>query len=227
MEISSNLPAQVDADVLHAMNAAAQLLNAAGDPYWQVAKTTLEVGTLAYEFKLDGHRVKSVCLEHTRRLLLRVHSIRQLYEYHDLYIGGDESPDAAYEVRAYYIEAESGDTGHIVKLHFGPRPLGEEQSVEVRYVPRFTGWTQNDVKSGTKTPDIPYDYVELLFLPVARYYVTRSHWFSGDKDLLPRLEADFAGAAQALQQANPMLAIPSSDQLKSKPANKKERASVA
>ena len=215
IEDPGDASALVETDVLHAINAAGQLLNAAGDPYWRLKNEGLNFSKTTASADIDGHSIKHVRVKDGGKPLLEADSLWQLEQYQNIYMPGtlNPEPEAGYEAECYYIEAQSGPVGATqVTVHVGPKPLATVE-LELRYVPRFEAWTLTQMQDNSTRPDVAFEYIELTFLPLARYYASRSHWFSRE-DLLPKMEADFAAAVQALQNFNPELRIPYMDQLK-------------
>jgi hypothetical protein len=211
VETPSDAPAYVDEDVLTAINLAGQVLNTAGDPFWLTDEVIVTVDGSTKTKVIDGHSVKTARISATNLPLLRAESLWQLEQYHSIYLG-DATPAASYAPQAYFVDTTSAADALVVTVHFGPRPMVSTE-LKIVYVPKFVNWVLADINSGTKKPEIPFDYIESTFLPIARYYATRSHWFSRS-DMMPAIERDFASAVQVLQSANPALHVPYADQLR-------------
>lgn len=199
----------VDADVLIAINTAGQVLNVAGDPFWLIEAAEVGVSEVIASKVIAGRSVKSVRVKASSSPLLRVDSLWQLQQYAAMFLGQSE-PSASYAPQAFHVEMEP--TSKAVTVTFGPKPL-EAATLSIQFVPTFEAWTLDEISTGDTVPPIPHSYVESIFLPMARYYMTRSHWFNRG-DLLPSIEKDFAGVVKLLRGANPALHIPHSDQLK-------------
>jgi len=213
LETPADAPAYVDEDVLTAMNTAGQVLNVAGDPFWLVDTTDVTVNDVTQSQVIEGHSVKSVRVKDSNLPLLRAESLWQINQYHSIYLG-DSVAASSYKPQAYFVDSTSANDALVVTVHVGPRPL-ESTELTIEFVPAFSAWAIADINSGDKKPEIPFDYIESIFLPMARFYATRSHWFSRN-DLMPKIEQDFAGVVQVLRGANPGLHIPFADQIKPK-----------
>lgn len=222
VETPGDAPSYVLSDVLAALNMAGQALNAAGDPFWFVRSDT---GTGA-SHALSGHSVKRVVQDNSARIpLSRVHSVTELNRFHRIYLGmtDAEVADATNEPMAYCVE-QNGEDGEIT-VYIGPSNLSST-GVRIDYVPNFEPWEVADLASDTKVPDVPQGYVETVFLPVARYYLTRSHWFSRE-DLKRGIEQDFSGAVGMMRAVNPEIHVPFADQVDTRKSSTRTREAAA
>lgn len=211
VEDESDLPDHVANDCLWAVNTTAQLLNVAGDPFWQLAEGDFDVVAALTPVSLLGHSLKRIT-KADGTPLMRCEGIREIKQFIEVYYGGG-APGAA--PMAYYVDTKSDENGDLdTKIHFAPAP-SETVSVAAQYVPRFTAYAVADLDDDDITPSVGHGYVEMVFLPIARYYMTRSNWFSA-QEKQKAIEHDFANAVAVLRSANPSLDIPFSDQTKPK-----------
>jgi len=219
IENPSDAPANIIQDVLTALNMAGQLLNASGDPFWLLTTDSVSLSSVVTSKVIDGHSVKIV-RSSDNIPLLRCESLHQLDNYAAIYLG--DTGEGPHDAQAYYVEtkanpADGGDV--LVTIHFGPTDLSEE-TITTTFCPGFVDWVTADLSDDQKSPKVPFAYVETVFLPLARFYMTRSHWFN-DTELEARLREDFSNAVTILRQVNPALHIPHLDQVKQSKGGKR------
>lgn len=212
VEDTSDAEAWLLADVLTAVNTAGQVLNAAGTPFWMLETSDVGVSESAPSVTLSTARaVKSV-----GRLITPLFKAESLYDvtnFHSLYLRETDAAAAAkeHQPQCYYPEISGGQ----VVLHFGPRKLpATAVNVRVAYTPKFTPWTTADLSDATKEPLVPFEMVETAFLPLARFYITRSHRFHFQERLLGQLTADYQAAVGLIRSLNPSVPMPDEDQLR-------------
>jgi hypothetical protein len=100
---------------------------------------------------------------------------------------------------AYFIEnIRFGTAGDIVQsyLYLCPKP-SVSGTVVIEYIPTAPSYTTADFTPGTLFLPIPQNYTESVFLPIARWLVTRSSYFSRP-DIAAQLKDDYDSAIQHL-----------------------------
>lgn len=226
IEFPNTAPDYVDEDVLTAINTAGQVLNSAGFPFWKIDKESVDATSdldstnKIYTKTIDGHSVKRVVVRLQESKLqfiplLRSPSEDEVINFHFIY-GSDKNAQYKYPL-VYFAEYDPVENNTIVKI--GPEhSVGPNNwEITIEYVPRFLNYTGADIDNSSIIPDVAHEYVEMVFLPLARFYITRSHWFSYN-EMLPKLEQDFTQALSVIKQINPSVHIPHQDQLKNKEA---------
>lgn len=122
----------------------------------------------------------------------------------------DDDVPQIYHLETGLSRAEPGSDGSAVSedaasivLELKPVP-GDEYTVNYRAVmhpPRFSACDLED--DGSAMP-APHEFVETFILPLARYYILRSHWFSRlDTALEARLAEDYNAAMETLGLLDP------------------------
>lgn len=110
------------------------------------------------------------------------------------YVGDLEESTGTPQI--YYLESQRIDDDASMRswLWVAPTPTENMQfdAMAVYAAPRYS--LVDLTTSGI--PDVPHGYVESLLLPLARYYMTRCHWFS-DEAKREALESDAAAALDA------------------------------
>lgn len=193
------------ADVLAAMNFAQQTLWTAGPDYFTRAQiaVTLVAGTAAYDL---ADTVQAVLgpfrITDSGRTLRALTSRGELDNFGFLYLGQTTAVIAAGEPLAYWIEGlaqVSGDAGKL-KLHVVPAPNAANAGAAVlEGVSECTTYVTADL-SATSVLSVAQQYVETLFLPLARKAITRSAYFSA-KQLQEGIDADYDQALAMLLRA--------------------------
>jgi hypothetical protein len=208
IERPASSPDYVLDDILHAINSAGQLLNSIGFPFWEKKTTELSFSHIIPERVLDARKVEVVRSKSTGLALQRASSRGQVKQWEAMFESAEGNfNDAGYQIaRVFFSEAEVPSTLKQVRLQVGPSPL-LEQTVKVEYVPVFERYSRADMENESIRVAVPSDYVETLFLPIARYFGTRSHFFS-DKENFGRLQDDYRQAVAMLQAVNPELSMP-------------------
>jgi hypothetical protein len=223
IERPGNSPDYVLDDVLHAINSAGQLLNSIGFPFWAKETIDLKFSHIIPERVLDARKVEVVRSKSTGLALQRASSRAQVKQWESIFESAEGNYNSAgyQSARVFFSEAEVPSTLKQVRLRVGPSPL-LEQTVTVEYVPVFERYTRADMENESVSVAVPSDYVETLFLPIARYFATRSHFFSHTENFA-RLEDDYRQAVSMLQAVNPELSMPTPPSLP-QPRQRKENA---
>ena len=212
IEIPNLAPQGILDDVLMAINGACQMLNVAGNPFWRETSATLTgvTGTTPSTMT-DAQRIISM-KNATGRPLIRAANEDECKFAHEIFQGlttaGADNPALVYAVASVFNATTGGFT---FTIHFGPQPLAT-QDLTVSYIKVFTNYLKSDLENDVKIVSVPFEYVETILLPIARYLVTTSHFFS-NKEAIPVLKEGYQAAMNALQDANPEIAFPSISQL--------------
>lgn len=213
IEPGTTAPAAALADALTAINSAGQFLNMAGFPFWQLGCKTVSLDNATAEDTIDGARaVKKVMRLSNGLPLLRADSIGELKAFFATHSYPSSKMQPVPEHFALIYFCQQGDDPTKLDLLFGPTPLGE-QEVVVTYAPLFDSYTVGDLDDAAKVPEVGAGYVENLFLPLARFYVSRSRFFN-DAELKASIESDYGMAFNIVRSLNPALRLPTDEQVR-------------
>jgi hypothetical protein len=209
IEPGTTAPAAVLTDVLTAINSAAQFMNMAGHPFWATGRETVSLGSTV-TFELDDARAVKKVLRMSNGLpLLRADSLSEVVNFFYTHFA---KADVTVDYLATIYHCEQGEDATKLSFTFGPAPL-RDQEVEITYAPTFTNYTSADLDNAAKSPDVGAGYVETLFLPLARFYISRSQFFNNDS-LKASIEADYGMAFNLVRSINPALRLPSDEQVR-------------
>jgi len=206
IEQPDTAPESIKTDVLHAINQAFQLLNTAGHPFWRESHKDKTFSGTDPQTLTGVQRVNKV-VNADGRNLLRVSDEHKVKFAHEIY-SGQLTAGSDYSATVYCVAVEMDDTTQreVLKLHIGPQPL-VAQTVTVYYLSTFTPYTKDQIEQEGVMVSVPFAYIETILLPVARYLITRCHWFKNDR-LLPQLREDYQTAISIMRDANPELKFP-------------------
>lgn len=191
-------------DVLAAVNYALQTLRTAGPDFFtrSPVAVTLVAGTAAYDLD-DG--VQSVLgpVRLGGRTLRALTSRNELDNFGLIYLGQTTPGVENGRPLAYFIEAltQALDDDHedpsLLRLHLVPAPnsanAGSLTLDGVLQVTRLSDFDDDLLP-------VPQQYVETLFLPIARKHVSGSIYFSSSQ-LKEQIEAEFAEAMAKLPRS--------------------------
>lgn len=190
-------------DVAVAMNGAFQFLQTAGERFFTQEEITLTLaaGTAAYVISQNVQSVIGPVRLNDEIPLKGLESRGELDEFDRIFLGATDYGVAAGTPMAYYPDfTRNGTTGDIVRctIHFAPAPSTSGTAV-VQVVNDAPGITVAELDDTTALP-VAQNYTESVFLPIARYLVTRSSQFSR-RELLEQLTADYERALATLGNA--------------------------
>jgi len=213
IEQAATAPAYVVQDVLQAINSAAQLLNVMGDPFWEKGITEKAFDEVIDEHVLDARSVASVRSVATGIALAKSSSLQQVINYDSIYESArDNEVDSQYKTaRIYYAAAERPASTSQVRVSVGPTPLSS-QSLQIEFIPNFVRFVTADLEDTGAEISVPYNFIETVFLPIARFFATRSHFYSDDN--YPLLEQDYLTAMDVVKSLNPSVNIPSVEDIR-------------
>lgn len=204
IESSANANAGMLADVLAAMNYANQTLWTAGPDYFTRAQiaVTLIAGTASYTLANTIQSVLGPMKLPSGRTLRPLESRAELDNFGLLYLGQTEAGVDEGVPLAYFIESlnQTGNDPVLLKLHVVPAPSAAEAgAATLDGVSECTIFASTDLAATDVLP-VAQQYVESLFLPIARKHVAGSTYFSA-ANLLKGIEADFDAAMGTLRRA--------------------------
>ena len=109
-------------DVLNAINAAGQLLNAAGYPFWEKSQVPLVVTEATKTQAIDARAVVQVTFENGISLF-RASSLQQLIQYGAVF--ADDEADASLDqvARVFHVDVSGTASDGKVAITVGPSPL--------------------------------------------------------------------------------------------------------
>jgi len=206
IETSAAAPLYIREDVAQAINSALQTMRMAGPDYFTAEwiDVALSGGTAAYVLDQDVQRVEGP-VRTSSGLILRPLNSRTSYDtFNQTVLGNTAASGDQGTPLAYYVENEAQREDDSVKITLLIAPTPDTSyTLKVNVTkepPRIAG--EDFCDDPLPTLPVPHQYVETLFLPIARYHVTRSHWFKS-KDSEARLQADYETALVALGLASP------------------------
>lgn len=192
----------VKADCANALNQALQQLNLSKDEYFLSEEITqaLTIGTANYALEDTIQRVVGPVRIVGGPHLREIRSKGQ-YEGFSYYLDGATSGAP----RAYFLDsrkASSGGDAVAITLYLAPAPA-EAGSVKLDVIKDITAYTAANMADTDKTVPVAHQYVESLLLPIARYYLTRSRFFTNTAKL-ESLAEDYQAAMVAIGLAEPV-----------------------
>jgi hypothetical protein len=189
-------------DVIIAINGAMQILQSAGEDYFtrQKLMVTLGVGTSVYSIAGVQSVLGPVRLDDSVPLRA-LESRGELDQFDRIFLGGTGYGSAAGTPMAYWIEyLRQGSTGNIqrVNIWLAPPPAADAlpATLAVEVVDAAPSYSAADLATNALLP-VSQNYAESIFLPIARYLITRSSQFSRP-DILAGLTSDYQSAMQRL-----------------------------
>lgn len=203
-ESSGAASASVLAEILTAMNYARQSLWIAGPDYFTRSRLSLVLVEGTSEYTLDDsvQQVLGPVRLPNSRTLRALGSRSELDNFGMLYRGNADTLLDDAEPQAYFVEglSQAGNEPSQIRIHVVPAPNAASAGTAiVEGVTECAPWVTGDLASTNVLP-IPQQYVEKLFLPIARKHLTSSPYFSAT-NLQDRIEADFREAMAALNVA--------------------------
>lgn len=201
IENSSLASALANQDCLIAINGALQMLQTAGEDFFtrQHLALAFSAGTALFSLPQNVQNVIGPARWNDTVPLTALESRGELDQFDRIFLGSTSEGVAAGNPLAYWVEnLRSGNTGDInqVNIWLAPRPsIAGSLYVDVVY--DTPSYTTADFSAGTAVLPVAQNYVESVFLPIARMLVTRSSQFSRP-DLLPSFTTDYERAVGTL-----------------------------
>jgi hypothetical protein len=217
--IEGSDPSQASAlaqqDVVVAINGAMQRLQTAGQDFFTRQKIilTLGAGTSVYQISQAVQAVIGPIRLNDAIPLWALSSRGQLDEFDRMFLGASSFGAAPGVPIAYWVEClnNGNATGNIERINIYPVPVPTGASpgtLAVEVVDTAPSYAVADLTNAGITLPIAQNYTEAIFLPIARFLVTRSSQFSR-QELLPSLTQDYQDAMTRLGYAG---GFPISDQ---------------
>jgi hypothetical protein len=190
-------------DVLIAINGAMQQLQTAGQDYFTREKLSIAfaAGTSMYPLPQSIQSVIGPLRLNSGQSIRALSSRGELDQFDRIFLGVSSFGAAQGNPFAYWIENLRDDAGpdaNQITLHLVPVPLNGG-SVTIEVVNDAPTYTLEDLVTDIVLP-IAQNYTESIFLPIARWLVTRSSLFSRP-ELLDGLEKDYNNAIARLAMA--------------------------
>lgn len=190
-----------DQDCLIAINGALQMLQVAGEDFFTREHVVLpfSAGTALFALDTDVQTVIGPARWNDVTPLRALESRGELDQFDRIFLGNANEGTSEGDPLAYWVEnIRQGNAGDIVQVNIwlAPRPLiaGDLYVDVVHDAPTYD---QADFSAGTAVLPVAQNYVESVFLPIARMLVTRSSQFSRP-DILPGLTTDYERAMATL-----------------------------
>lgn len=204
IESAGSASAGMLADVLAAMNYAQQTLWMAGPDYFTRTQIdlVLQEDVAVYTLANSVQSVLGPLRLPSGRTLRALESRSEFDNFGLLYLGQTAAEVEAGMPLAYFVESlnQTGDDPVKIKIHVVPAPDSESAgSAQLDGVADCMLFATADLSATTVLP-VAQQYVESLFLPLARKALTRSTYFSAT-DLQEKIDADFEEAVAMLRRA--------------------------
>lgn len=202
IESSVGVSALVQQDCVIAINGAMQMLQTAGQDFFtrEVMTLTLSAGTSIYNVPANVQAVLGDVKWNNVKPLRGLDSDGELEQFARIFLG-----ETAYGVGAnadpvaYFVKyLRTGTTGDIcaITVRLAPAPAAPAGTLVIEVVNDAPAYVVADLSGSTVLP-VAQNYTESVFLPIARYLITRSSQFSRP-DLLAQLTTDYETARATL-----------------------------
>lgn len=205
IEDATLAPALALQDCVVAINGAMQMLNTAGQDFFTRTRTTvtLYAGTALYALPNSVQAVLGPVRWNDTKPLRALASQGELDQFNRIFLGGDDyGSGTAGDPIAYWVDFNrSGSAGDVcaVTIQVAPAPTTPPGNLVIELVNDAPAYVVADLDDTTELP-VAQNYTESVFLPIARYLITRSSQFSRP-DLLAQLTEDYRTALATLGQA--------------------------
>lgn len=195
IEQSGIAPSYILEDITIAVNQAIQLIWLAGPDHFRRADFTFNTvsGTASYTLDADVQEVLGPVRLDTATHLRPVDGRGDFDHYHTRFLGADSDEVSSAQPVAYFIDRRNtnADDNQAVSMLLTPTP-DDTYSISFEASKTAPTYTTADLAT-TATLQVPHGYVESLFLPIARYFSIRSHFF-GKEAIRQSIEADYQQA---------------------------------
>lgn len=167
-------------DVTNAVNAALQEIWTAPLDHYRRASGTFNTvnGTASYAMAASVQSILTPVKIGT--LSLRPFEHRSNFDHYGTrFLGSTTDPPTSAQPEAFYVErkkATSGNDLSAVNILLTPTP-DAVYTVSYDYVAEAPRYTDANMASTTVLA-FPHEYVESILLPIAKHYLTESHWFA-------------------------------------------------
>jgi hypothetical protein len=187
-------------DVVVAINGAMQMLQTAGQDYFtrQTQEVGIYAGTSIYPIPINTQSILGPLRLNDEKPLRALESQGQYDQYDRIFKGGTDYGPGDGEPEAYWPKyLRSGVQGDVcdIELYVAPRPESPA-TITIEFVNDAPSYVVADLDSTDYLP-VAQNYTESIFLPIARWLVTRSRIFARP-DLSDKLESDAKLAFQRL-----------------------------
>lgn len=196
IEQSSNAPDYILEDIKNAVNQALQLIWLAGPDHFRRTDFTFDTtaGTSSYSLDTSLQEVLGpVRIDDTGTQIRPVSDRGNFDHYYTRFLGADSESSVTGTPVAYYVDRRNANAedNQAITMLLSPTP-------DSTYTLSFEGSTTAPTYSltdlaSTNILPIPHGYAESLFLPIARYYSIRSHFF-GKEEIQQSIENDYQQA---------------------------------
>lgn len=189
------------ADVLGAINGALQQMWQSPEDFFKRTEETvaLVAGTSSYELPATVQRILAPAVLSGGKRLTPLAYKYQWFEYGALFAGATDQSFPKDTPEAFFLDRQAGGT---VRLLVVPEPVDAEV-LKIEAEHSAPAYETADLTTAIEPP-IPHKYAETLFLPIARWRITRSHYFM-NQEALPGLQQDYAEALAVLGLADPQI----------------------
>ena len=183
-------------DVAIAINGAMQMLQTAGQDYFtrQTIQIGVYAGTSIYPISQDVQAILGPGRWNNQKPLRALESQGQYDQYERIYNGGTDYGPGDGEPEAYWPKyLRQGSTGNVCQIEFyiAPNPT-TPGTIYIDVVDDAPSYVVDDLDSTDELP-VAQDYTESIFLPIARWLVTRSRIFARPElGALLQADADIA-----------------------------------
>lgn len=203
IESTVGVSSLVQQDCVVAINGAMQILQTAGEEYFtrETITLTLAAGTAAYVIPATVQAVVGPARLNNDVPLKALTSRGEYDQFDRIFLGDTDYGAAAGTPIAYWPESiRSGSAGDIVRttIYLAPAPSAAGTLV-VEVINDAPSYTTSNLADTTVLP-VAQAYTESIFLPIARWLVTRSSQFSRP-DLMSQLQSDYQRAMATLGMA--------------------------
>lgn len=207
---STSPPSYIDEDVANSVNQAFQTIWLAPLDYYRRKSTTLATVASTASYTLTPANVQEILTpvkigaKHLRPI-----RTRSAFDHYPTRYQGQTSDtvDEGQPVAFYVERTNNAGTADLsaVSILFTPTP-DAIYTVTYDYVPEAPSYTVSQM-SDASALEFPHEYVESLFLPIARFHMTNSHFFHNDKDRDREAFAirEYQSAMQKLGYADPQV----------------------
>ncbi len=181
-------------DVVVAINGAMQMLQTAGQDYFtrEEIEVGIYAGTSIYPISRNIQSILGPARLNDIKPLRALESQGQYDQYDRIFKGGTDYGPGDGEPEAYWPKyLRQGTTGDVcdIELYVAPKPT-TPASITIEVVNDAPSYVVADLDSTAELP-VAQDYTESIFLPIARWLVTRSRIFAR-----PELGEQLASDAQ-------------------------------
>jgi hypothetical protein len=200
----SQAPPLAQQDVVIAINGAMQRLQTAGQDFFTRQKIilTLGAGTAVYNISQAVQAVIGPIRLNDSIPLIALSSRGQLDQFDRLFLGQADYGAAPGVPIAYWVETKNNGaaTGNIEQINIYPVPVptgGSPGTLAVEVIDTAPAYAVSDLTNAAITLPIAQNYTEAIFLPIARFLITRSSQFTR-QELLPGFTQDYQDAMARL-----------------------------